>query len=50
LGLYSAYTRMDVQKTWDAMLATPLAVRDIVIGEAVWAATKGHRQKGGEPE
>jgi lipooligosaccharide transport system permease protein len=40
-GLYSAYTRMDVQKTWDAMLATPLAVRDIVIGEAVWAATKG---------
>ena len=40
-GLYSAYTRLDVQKTWDAMLATPLAVQDIVIGEAVWIATKG---------
>lgn len=39
-GMYSAYTRMDVQKTWDAMLATPLDVSDIVIGEAVWAATK----------
>lgn len=39
-GMYSAYTRMDVQKTWDAMLATPLDVTDIVIGEAVWAATK----------
>ncbi len=40
-GLYSAFTRMDVQKTWDAMLATPLSVPDIVIGEATWAATKG---------
>jgi lipooligosaccharide transport system permease protein len=40
-GLYSAFTRMDVQKTWDAMLATPLSVPDIVIGEALWAATKG---------
>lgn len=40
-GLYSAFTRMDAQKTWDAMLATPLSVPDIVIGEAVWAASKG---------
>ena len=40
-GLYSAFTRMDVQKTWDAMLTTPLSVPDIVIGEAIWAATKG---------
>jgi len=39
-GMYSAYTRMDVQKTWDAMRATPLDVPDIVIGEVVWAATK----------
>lgn len=39
-GMYSAYTRMAVQKTWDAMLATPLDVRDIVVGEVVWAGTK----------
>lgn len=39
-GLYSAYTRMAVQQTWDGMLATPLDVGDIVIGEIIWAATK----------
>jgi lipooligosaccharide transport system permease protein len=39
-GMYSAYTRMAVQKTWDAMLATPLDIRDIVIGEVIWAGTK----------
>lgn len=39
-GMYSAYTRMEVQRTWDAMLAAPLAVEDVVVGEAVWAASK----------
>ncbi len=39
-GLYSAYTRMTSQQTWTAMLATPLDVRDIVLGEALWAGTK----------
>lgn len=39
-GLYSAYTRMAVQQTWYGMLATPLDVGDIVIGEIIWAATK----------
>jgi lipooligosaccharide transport system permease protein len=39
-GMYSTYTRMEVQKTWDAMLATPLAISDIVIGETIWAGTK----------
>ncbi len=39
-GLYSAYTRMAVQQTWNAMLAAPLDIRDVVIGEAVWAGTK----------
>ncbi len=40
-GLYSAYTRMTGQKTWDSMLATPLNVSDIVLGETLWAGTKG---------
>jgi len=39
-GLYSAYTRMAVQKTWDAMLSTPLRLNDILMGELIWAATK----------
>jgi lipooligosaccharide transport system permease protein len=38
---YSAYTRMVSQGTWRAMLSTPLTVRDIVVGEAMWAASKG---------
>lgn len=40
-GMYSAYTRMEVQQTWSAMLGAPLTVDDIVLGEVVWAATKG---------
>lgn len=39
-GLYLAYTRMEVQRIWDAMLAAPLAVGDVVIGEMLWMATK----------
>jgi len=39
-GTYSAYTRMAVQRTWDAMLAAPLGVGDVVLGELAWAATK----------
>ncbi len=37
---YSAYTRMEPQRTWDAILTTPLEVRDVVLGEVLWAATK----------
>ena len=39
-GMYSAYTRMAVQQTWIGMLMTPLRIGDVVVGEAVWAATK----------
>lgn len=39
-GLYSAFTRMHVQKTWEAMLNTPLTIDDIVLGEWAWASTK----------
>ena len=40
-GLYSVYTRMVPQETYDGMLATPLEVDDIVAGELFWCATKG---------
>jgi lipooligosaccharide transport system permease protein len=39
-GLYSAYARMMMQKTWEGMLTAPLSVSDILLGEALWAATK----------
>jgi Nod factor-specific ABC transporter NodJ protein len=39
-ALYSAFSRMHVQKTWDAILNTPLGLADVVAGELFWAATK----------
>jgi lipooligosaccharide transport system permease protein len=39
-ALYSAFSRMHVQKTWDAILNTPLGLADVVAGELLWAATK----------
>lgn len=39
-GMYSAYTRMAVQDTWLGMLTAPLAIRDVLIAEVVWAGTK----------
>ncbi len=35
------HTRMVPQKTYDAMLATPIDIDDIVAGEMLWCATKG---------
>ena len=40
-GMYSVFTRMVPQKTYEAMLATPLDIEDIVAGEMLWCATKG---------
>jgi lipooligosaccharide transport system permease protein len=37
---YSVYTRMGPQRTYDAILATPVDVPDIVVGEMIWCATK----------
>jgi len=37
---YSAFSRMAVQKTWEAIVSTPLDVVDVVVGEVMWAATK----------
>lgn len=39
-GMYSVYTRMVPQRTYDALLITPLDVDDIVAGEMLWCATK----------
>jgi lipooligosaccharide transport system permease protein len=39
-GMYSVYTRMVPQRTYDSILATPIEVDDIVAGEMLWCATK----------
>ncbi len=38
--LYSAFSRMHVQQTWDAILNTPLTLDDVLLGEWLWAASK----------
>jgi lipooligosaccharide transport system permease protein len=39
-SLYSAFSRMHVQKTWESLLNTPLELDDIVLAEMLWAASK----------
>lgn len=39
-ALYSAFSRMHVQKTWDGILNTPVTLDDIVLAEMLWAAFK----------
>jgi lipooligosaccharide transport system permease protein len=38
--LYSSFSRMHVQKTWDAILNAPMSLDDVVLGELAWATTK----------
>lgn len=38
--LYSAFSRMHVQKTWEAILNTPLTLKDVMLGELFWATSK----------
>ena len=38
--LYSAFARMDVQKTWEAIMNGPVALDDVMLGELFWAAAK----------
>lgn len=37
---YGTYVRMTFQKTFDAILATPVNINDLVGGELIWGATK----------
>lgn len=37
---YGTYVRMVYQKTFDAILATPVNIDDLVAGELMWGATK----------
>ena len=39
-AMYSGFSRMHVQKTWDAIINAPVTLDDVLLGEAVWAASK----------
>jgi lipooligosaccharide transport system permease protein len=39
-ALYSAFSRMHVQKTWESIMNAPMELDDILIAEWLWAATK----------
>ena len=37
---YASFVRMYYQKTFDAMMATPLTLEEVIMGEIIWGATK----------
>ncbi|MDB5751363.1 MAG: type transporter, NodJ family [Ramlibacter sp.] len=39
-ALYSAFSRMHVQKTWDGIMNAPIGLDDVVLAEMLWAAYK----------
>jgi lipooligosaccharide transport system permease protein len=39
-ALYSAFSRMHVQKTWDGIMNAPVILDDVVLAEMLWAAFK----------
>jgi len=38
--LYSGFTRMHVQRTWEGILNAPVSLEDVVFAEWIWGATK----------
>jgi lipooligosaccharide transport system permease protein len=38
---FGTFIRLEFDKVYDGMLAAPLSVSDVVVGEALWAGTKG---------
>jgi lipooligosaccharide transport system permease protein len=38
---YNTFVRMYYQKTFDAIITTPLSLEDVMAGELLWGATKG---------
>jgi lipooligosaccharide transport system permease protein len=39
-ALYSAFSRMHVQKTWDGIMNAPVGLDDVLLAEMLWAAFK----------
>ena len=39
-AMYSAFSRMHVQRTWDAIINAPISLDDVLFAEWIWAASK----------
>jgi len=39
-GMYSAFSRMHVQRTWEAIINAPVSLDDVMLAEWLWAAAK----------
>ena len=39
-ALYSAFSRLQVQRTWEGIMNASISLDDVVAGECLWAATK----------
>ncbi|MBU0690032.1 MAG: ABC transporter permease [Gammaproteobacteria bacterium] len=39
-SLYGAFARMHEQRTWEAIMNTPVTLDDVVLSEILWSATK----------
>ena len=39
-SLYSAFSRMHVQRTWESQMHAPLLLDDVLAGEWLWAAVR----------
>ena len=39
-ALYSAFSRMHVQKTWDGIMNAPVSLDNVLLAELLWAAFK----------
>jgi lipooligosaccharide transport system permease protein len=39
--MFGSFVRMHYQRTFDAILATPLGIEDVIAGEMLWGATRG---------
>ena len=39
-ALYSGFSRMQVQRTWEAIMNAPLTLDDVVLAELLWTVTK----------
>jgi lipooligosaccharide transport system permease protein len=39
-GMYSAFSRMHVQRTWEGIINAPIALDDVMLAEWIWTASK----------
>ena len=39
-AMYSAFSRMHAQRTWDAIINAPISLDDVMLAEWIWAARK----------